>query len=81
MYDILFVGTTAGGRTLRASVSGNKDPGYGSTSKMLAEAALCLSATTHQTTSGGVWTPAAAMGDVLVTRLQERAGLRFALEN
>ena len=80
-YDILFVGDTADGRQIRASVSGNKDPGYGSTSKMLSEAALCLSATTRQTTPGGVWTPAAAMGDALVTRLQEHAGLRFALEN
>ncbi len=81
MYDILFVGDTADSRQLHASVSGDKDPGYGSTSKMMAEAALCLSQITHQATPGGVWTPAAAMGDALIARLQERAGLRFALEN
>ncbi len=81
MYDVLFVGETTDGRALRAGVSGHKDPGYGSTSKMLAEAALCLKEITHQETPGGVWTPAAAMGDALVARLQERAGLRFALEN
>jgi short subunit dehydrogenase-like uncharacterized protein len=81
LYDILFAGNAGEGRSLRASVSGAKDPGYGSTSKMLAEAALCLCDTTHQTTPGGLWTPAAAMGDALVQRLQERAGLRFVLEN
>jgi len=81
MYDILFVGETTDGRALRAACSGHKDPGYGSTSKILAEAALCLKEITHQETPGGVWTPAAAMGDALVQRLQDRAGLRFALEN
>ena len=80
MYDVLFAGATADGRSLRAGVSGDKDPGYGSTSKMLAEAALTLNDTSRQTTLGGVWTPAAAMGDTLIVRLQERAGLRFVLE-
>jgi short subunit dehydrogenase-like uncharacterized protein len=81
MFEVMFVGETADGRTLRAAMSGDKDPGYGSTSKMIAEAALCLNDTTRETTPGGIWTPAAAMGDALVSRLQERAGLRFVLEN
>jgi len=81
MYDVLFAGKTDDGRTLRGAVSGDKDPGYGSTSKMLAEAALTLNDTGRQTTPGGVWTPAAAMGDALIARLQENAGLRFTLEN
>ena len=81
MYDIVFAGHTADGQALRASVRGDMDPGYGSTSKMLAEAALCLSDTPRENTPGGVWTPAAAMGDTLVQRLDERAGLRFMLEN
>ncbi|MGH6949964.1 MAG: saccharopine dehydrogenase family protein [Vitreimonas sp.] len=81
MYDIVFAGAAADGRGLRASVSGDRDPGYGSTSKMLAEAALCLSDTPRQSTPGGVWTPAAAMGDALIQRLEERADLRFTLEN
>jgi len=81
MYDVLFVGAAGDGRTLRASVRGDKDPGYGSTSKMLAEAALCLNDTTRETTPGGIWTPAAAMGDPLIDRLQLRAGLRFMMEN
>ncbi|MEQ1818338.1 MAG: saccharopine dehydrogenase NADP-binding domain-containing protein [Terricaulis sp.] len=81
MYDVLYVGTAADGRTLRASVYGDKDPGYGSTSKMISEAALVLKDTSRQTTPGGIWTPAAAMGDALVARLQEKAGLSFKLEN
>lgn len=81
MYDVLYVGATADGRSLRASVSGDKDPGYGSTSKMISEAALTLNDVSRQTTPGGVWTPAAAMGDALIARLQEKAGLKFALEN
>jgi len=81
MYDVLYVGTAADGRSLRASVYGDKDPGYGSTSKMISEAALVLNDTSRQTTPGGIWTPAAAMGDALIARLQERAGLTFKLEN
>lgn len=80
-YDVLFVGKTADGSSLRASVSGDMDPGYGSTSKMISEAALCLNDTTREQTPGGVWTPFAAMGDALIDRLQMRAGLTFRLEN
>jgi short subunit dehydrogenase-like uncharacterized protein len=57
------------------------DPGYGSTSKMISEAALCLNDTSREQTPGGIWTPFAAMGDALVDRLQMRAGLTFRLEN
>lgn len=81
MYDVLYVGATDDGRSIRASVYGDKDPGYGSTSKMISEAALCLNDTPRDGTPGGVWTPAAAMGDALIARLQERAGLTFKLED
>lgn len=81
MFDVLYVGAAADGRTLRASVCGDKDPGYGSTSKMISEAALTLNDTSRQTTPGGIWTPSAAMGDALIARLQEKAGLTFKLEN
>ena len=81
-YEVLYVGDTADGRVLRAVVRGDKDPGYGSTSKMISEAALCLTQDiSRQTTPGGVWTPAAAMGAALIARLEAKAGLRFALEN
>ena len=79
-YEILFVGQAADGRTLRAVVKGDRDPGYGSTSKMISESALCLLRDVdHQVTPGGVWTPAAAMGLALLERLQTRAGLSFEL--
>jgi len=80
-YDILFVGEAADGRTLRVSVKGDMDPGYGSTSKMLGESAVCLARdVSHDQTPGGCWTTAAAMGDALIKRLEAHAGLTFAVE-
>ncbi|MDE2486139.1 MAG: saccharopine dehydrogenase NADP-binding domain-containing protein [Alphaproteobacteria bacterium] len=78
-FDVLFIGIDEGGRQVRVSVKGDKDPGYGSTSKMMAEAAICL-VKECPATPGGVWTPGAAMGMVLVKRLQANAGLTFAVE-
>jgi short subunit dehydrogenase-like uncharacterized protein len=78
-YDILFVGQSADGQTLQASVKGDMDPGYGSTSKMIAESAICL-LQNQALASGGFWTPAAALGSALIDRLQENAGLTFAME-
>src|SRR6185295_11200210 len=81
-YEVLYVGETAQGQTLRAAVSGDKDPGYASTSKMISEAALCLAQDVDRNaTPGGVWTPMSAMGEKLIERLQTKAGLRFALEH
>ncbi len=78
-YEVLFFGETADGKKLTASVAGDRDPGYGSTCKMIAEAALCLVRDVDRTaTPGGVWTPGAAMGMTLVKRLQEKAGLTFS---
>jgi short subunit dehydrogenase-like uncharacterized protein len=80
-YELVFVGQTADGRKLRAVVKGDRDPGYGSTCKLITEAALCLAIETDRTmTPGGVWTPGAAMGLTLVRRLQERAGLTFSIQ-
>jgi short subunit dehydrogenase-like uncharacterized protein len=82
MYDVLFVGELKDGRTLRASVKGDKDPGYASTSRMIAESAMCLVRDVgRDETPGGVWTPGAAMANKLIERLQANAGLRFTLEN
>ena len=78
-YDLLFLGENAAGNSLRVSVSGDRDPGYGSTSKMITEAALCLLLECTDT-PGGIWTPASAMGMRLTRRLQENAGLSFAVE-
>lgn len=75
-YDLLFVGQDDTGNTLRVGVTGDMDPGYGSTSKMIAESAVCL-LKNPEAASGGIWTPAAAMGSLLTDRLQRNAGLSF----
>jgi short subunit dehydrogenase-like uncharacterized protein len=76
-YDVLFVGEYPDGRRALYSVKGDKDPGYGSTSKMIAETAIAL---TENDGPGGVTTPGAALGEKLVARLQAHAGLTFAVE-
>ena len=79
-YHLLFSGQTVDGRALAATVHGDRDPGYGSTSRMLTEAALCLlQDVPRQATPGGVWTPGAALGLALLRRLQAHAGLTFTL--
>lgn len=81
-YQVLFFGETADGRKLTASVAGDRDPGYGSTCKMIAESALCLVRDIDRlATPGGVWTPGAAMGMTLVKRLEEKAGLKFEVND
>jgi short subunit dehydrogenase-like uncharacterized protein len=77
-YDILFVAEADGKQPLRLAVKGDRDPGYGSTSKMISEAALCLAREAPE--RGGFWTPGALLGDALVNRLVERAGLTFETE-
>jgi short subunit dehydrogenase-like uncharacterized protein len=64
----------ADGRRVIAQVSGG-DPGYGETSKMLAESALCL-AHDDLPDRAGQLTPAVAMGHALIDRLQRR-GIKF----
>lgn len=79
-YDVLFIGSGPDGNVLKVGVKGDKDPGYGSTSKMIAESAVCL-VKNPEAASGGIWTPGAAMGSLLVQRLQDNAGLSFAVED
>ncbi len=78
-YDVLFLGHDAAGNSARVGVSGDRDPGYGSTSKMITEAAVCLLQDSRDV-AGGIWTPASAMGARLITRLEKNAGMRFAVE-
>jgi short subunit dehydrogenase-like uncharacterized protein len=78
-YDLLFLGENAAGERLRVGVKGDRDPGYGSTSKMITEAALCLLQDAPET-PGGIWTPASALGARLTRRLQANAGLSFEVE-
>ncbi|HUG85558.1 MAG TPA: saccharopine dehydrogenase NADP-binding domain-containing protein [Euzebya sp.] len=65
-------------KNLIAKVHGDRDPGYGSTSRMLAESALCLAAG-ESTVGGGHWTPASALGQPLLDRLQTHAGVTFSV--
>jgi short subunit dehydrogenase-like uncharacterized protein len=76
-YDILFIGEYEDGTSVRASVQGDRDPGYGSTSKMLAETGIAL---LENKGEGGVWTPGALLGDALIERLTANAGLTFRIE-
>ena len=77
-YDIRFYGETEGGQIIRAKVTGDRDPGYGSTAKMISEAAVCLAKDVNaDEKAGGFWTPATIFGDQLIARLQENAGLTF----
>lgn len=75
-YDLLFIGIDANGEQVRGSVHGDKDPGYGSTSKLIAETAICL-VKDRPDVAGGVWVPGAALGQALVDRLHANAGLTF----
>lgn len=76
-FDLLFLGSTANGETIRCRVTGDRDPGYGSTAKMLSQAAACLAKDVPDGVPGGFWTPATILGDRLIDRLQAHAGLTF----
>tara|TARA_B100001142_G_scaffold163482_1_gene163523 strand:+ start:10348 stop:11556 length:1209 start_codon:yes stop_codon:yes gene_type:complete len=78
-YNLRFYITLNNNRTAFAKVIGDSDPGYGSTSKMLAESALCL-AFDNLSDNYGVITPSSGMGDKLLNRLKENAGLSFELK-
>jgi short subunit dehydrogenase-like uncharacterized protein len=66
-------------KDLTAVVTGDRDPGYGSTCKMIAESAVCL-AVDDLESAGGFLTPASAMGGLLISRLAEKAGMGFTLK-
>lgn len=79
-YDIRLIGLSPSGQRLTAKVTGDRDPGYGSTAKILGEAAVCLALDIAKSDkAGGFWTPATAMGNPLIDRLRRHAGLSFDL--
>lgn len=78
-FDVAFIGLDDDGHKLQVAVTGDKDPGYGCTSKMIAESALTLIGPCGDV-AGGVWTPGAAMGMTLVERLRAKAGMTFEVE-
>lgn len=77
-YDLVLIGIDGDGRQVRAAVRGDRDPGYGSTAKMIAEAGLCL-VQDCKDVPGGSWVPGAAMGHKLIARMP-RAGVTFSDE-
>ena len=77
-YDIRFFGETASGKKIQTQVTGDRDPGYGSTSKMLGEVAVALVQDVDKNAGkGGFWTPATAFGDQLIELLTSHAGMTF----
>ncbi len=76
-YDLRFVGRTRDGKTMITKVTGDADPGYGSTSKMLGEAGMCLAFDVPADQPGGFWTPASLLNGKLLERLTSKAGLTF----
>ena len=76
LFELRFIGHTASKRTIKVRVTGDKDPGYGSTSQIVTESAICL-LQTPDSIAGGFWTPSSLYGSRLIDRLQENAGLTF----
>jgi short subunit dehydrogenase-like uncharacterized protein len=79
LYDLLYAAIAPDGSQVRAAVKGDRDPGYGSTSKMISECAICLLRDTPDVPAG-IWTPGAAMQHKLIKRLVDHAGLTFTVE-
>jgi short subunit dehydrogenase-like uncharacterized protein len=79
-FEMLFLATgqAAAAPHVRLSIYGDRDPGYGATSRMLAESAASLAQDTLQV-EGGFWTPASCFGQTLVDRLKARGGMRFEI--
>ncbi|RXH14324.1 saccharopine dehydrogenase family protein [Bradyrhizobium guangzhouense] len=79
LFNLLYVAIAPDGRMVRAGVTGDRDPGYGSTSKMISECAICMLRDASDV-AAGFWTPGAAMQDKLIKRLRDNAGLTFEVE-
>jgi short subunit dehydrogenase-like uncharacterized protein len=78
-FDVRFFGRSAAGQTIATQVTGDRDPGYGSTAPMLGETAVALLGRDRAEVGGGFHTPATALGDILIDRLVAHAGLTFAI--
>jgi short subunit dehydrogenase-like uncharacterized protein len=79
-YDLRFLGLGPDGSRLMVKVTGDADPGYGSTAKMLGQAAACLALQgAALERGGGFWTPSTLFGDRLLEALPDHAGVRFEM--
>ncbi|MGH6908490.1 MAG: hypothetical protein ACREDX_11600, partial [Aestuariivirga sp.] len=81
-YDLRFFGQTEKGDTLRIKVTGDRDPGYGSTGKILGQAAASIALDNYKNGKktgrvGGFWTPATMFDQRFIDRLTRHAGLKF----
>ena len=83
-YEILFTARHPGdpAHTVQATVTGDRDPGYGSSSRMIGECAVCLALDdAPRSVPGGFWTPATCLGESLIKRLQSHAGIDFKIKD
>ena len=81
-FDLRFWGRTDSGEEVRVKVTGDRDPGYGSTAKMIAQAAISMRQDVDKSQlEGGFWTPGSAFGEALLQRLETSAGLTFEEDN
>jgi short subunit dehydrogenase-like uncharacterized protein len=79
-FALRFLGSTPRDARFSARVTGDADPGYGSTAKMFAESGACLARdVSRDEVPGGFWTPATALGAHLLPRLEQYAGMSFAV--
>lgn len=80
-YDFRFLGTTEDGDQIMTQVYGDMDPGYGSTAKIMSQAAACLAFDVPADVKGGFWTTATLLADPLIERLITDAGVKFEVLN
>jgi len=79
-FTFHFIARTRSDDRLELVISGDRDPGYGASSRMIGEAAVCLAKDlAKEDLPGGFWTPAAAIADMIIPRLIQNAGLQFRL--
>lgn len=79
-FDMRFYALSGNGETLQCQVTGDRDPGYGATAKMISQAAICLARDIDaDRCAGGSWTPASSMGRTLLKRLEQHAGMQFRI--
>ena len=79
-FEFHLIARTRLGHRLMLVVSGDRDPGYGSSSRMIGEVAVCLAQDLSKSDlPGGFWTPGAAIAEKIIPRLIENAGMKFAL--
>ena len=80
-FDLILVGKLGDSNIMRARVKGDGDPGTESTSRLLVESALCLAQDSDRiAVGGGFWTPASAMGELLLQRLTDHGVLSLELD-